>query len=301
MPRGRFVSKCISVSEQVNELIERCGFEGGLFFTWLITHLDGEGRISGKASTLKGVVVPLANVSTKRVEQILVEAEKLGLVRRYKVGETECLELPRFHEHQKGLRRDREAPSKVPPSTYSGVTPELLQSNSGPTPATTACDPLNLNLNLNLTSLDLNTKNSLILRSSSPDMPKPLPRLDTDEQVQEIFQYYRKYHPKTSASRLQVMSDEYRCISSMLESGFSVSECCKAIDGYHASRFHNGDNENKQKYLGLDLIFRDTSHVFKGVSMADDPISSVSCSEKEARSLTAAKRWIERQGGSNEP
>lgn len=273
MPRGRFISKCISVSEQVNELIERCGYEGAMFFTWLIPHLDQEGRISGKASTLRGLVVPLTAITTEKVEQILVEASNLGLIKRYKVGGMECLELPRFHEHQVGLRKDRESPSKVPPLDNSGLTPELLQSNSRSTPAKVACDPLTyLNLNLPSTSLELKDTNREEDIFGAP--PVATKDVGLDSAVQQVFARYRHHHPKSSIQKLPVMDEAHLLIRNALKAGFSIEDCCKAIDGYHNSAFHQGANENNQKYLSLSLVFSDVSHIQKGIEMASSTLES---------------------------
>jgi len=122
MPRGRFLSKSISLDEKVNALSSDTA---RLLFTWLISHLDCEGRLHGDATTVKSIVFPRRPMHTKTVEQYLNEMEKLGLIRRYNINGNTYLFAPHFEKHQVGLQKNKEAQSQIPPPA-----PELLQSNT---------------------------------------------------------------------------------------------------------------------------------------------------------------------------
>jgi len=50
---------------------------------------------------------------------------------------------------------------------------------------------------------------------------------------------------------------------------YSVSDLLQAIDGNQASKFHQGENDEKRKYDSLDLICRNDENVRKFVEMAD--------------------------------
>ena len=126
MPRGRFLSKSISLDEKVNAL--SCD-TARLLFTWLIPHLDCEGRLDGDATTVKSIVFPRRPMHTKTVEQYLNEMEKLGLIRRYNLNGNSYLFAPQFEKHQTGLQKNKEAQSQIPP-----FTPELLQSKAKVSP-----------------------------------------------------------------------------------------------------------------------------------------------------------------------
>jgi len=126
MPRGRFISKVISLDEKVNSLPNDTA---RLLFTWLISHLDCEGRLHGDALTVKSIVFPRRSISTRKVEQYLNAIEKNGLIVRYSVNGNTYLFAPHFEKHQVGLQKSKEAQSQIPPPT-----PELLQSNSIITP-----------------------------------------------------------------------------------------------------------------------------------------------------------------------
>jgi hypothetical protein len=134
MARGRFLSRSISVSEQIDALIDAEGYEAGLLMTWMVAHLDVEGRMKGNPKTVRGTVCPLRlDLTTKKVARILKAANDVGLIRWYVVGEQQCIWFPEFHNHQKNLRKDREGTSQLP--EYSGSSPGVIPEDSRSTPA----------------------------------------------------------------------------------------------------------------------------------------------------------------------
>ena len=117
------INKAISLDEKVNSLSDDTA---RLLFTWLIPHLDCEGRQHGDAITLKSIIFPRRNISSQKVENYLKEMEKLSLIVRYSVNGNTYLFAPHFEKHQVGLQKNKEAQSQIPP-----FTPELLQSEAG--------------------------------------------------------------------------------------------------------------------------------------------------------------------------
>lgn len=126
MPRGRFLSKSISLDEKVNALSDDTA---RLLFTWLISHLDCEGRLHGDPTTVKSIVFPRRKISVRRIDKYLEEIANLGLILRYSVNGNVYLLAPQFEKHQTGLQKSKEAQSQIPP-----FTPELLQSKSKVSP-----------------------------------------------------------------------------------------------------------------------------------------------------------------------
>lgn len=126
MPRGRFISREISLDEKVNALSDDTA---RLLFTWLIPHLDCEGRLHGDPTTVKSIVFPRRTISVRKVEKYLEEIAKKGLILRYSVDGNDYLLAPHFEKHQVGLQKSKEAQSQIPPPP-----PELLQSYSRVTP-----------------------------------------------------------------------------------------------------------------------------------------------------------------------
>lgn len=129
MAKGRMLSKQISLDEKVNALPDdSCR----LLFTWLIPHLDVEGRMDADPQVFKSIVSPRLNISTKKVAQYLEKMEELKLILRYYVNGTAYLCAPNFQKHQTGLRKERESQSRIPPPPpdllrhYSVITPDLV-------------------------------------------------------------------------------------------------------------------------------------------------------------------------------
>ena len=120
MARGRMISKAISLDEVVNALSDDTA---RLLFTWLIPHLDCEGRTHGDAQTVKSIVFPRRKISARKVEKYLKELEKKELIVRYSVNGNTYLCAKNFGKHQTGLRKDKESPSQIPP-----FTPDLGRS-----------------------------------------------------------------------------------------------------------------------------------------------------------------------------
>ena len=127
MARGRMISKVISLDEKVNALSND---SVRLLFTWLIPHLDCEGRMYGDPQTVKSIVFPQRSMDVRTMQKYLDELVESGLIQRYINGGTTYICFPNFKKHQIGLNKSKELPSQIPaPKT------ENLQNDSGNNPA----------------------------------------------------------------------------------------------------------------------------------------------------------------------
>jgi len=120
MPKGRMLSKRISYDERVAHL----SIDATLLFTWMIPHLDCEGRIYGTPEILKGTVVPFVqSLTIERIAECIDEIAATGLILVYGNGQT-YLQFEGFYKNQ-SIAKHKEASSVIPEPT-----PELLRSNS---------------------------------------------------------------------------------------------------------------------------------------------------------------------------
>lgn len=142
MAKGRFLSKKISENEALGDVYEASPL-AVLLFTWMIAHLDRDGRHNGNPRVIRGKVVPLLETTPESLRSALRTLAGSGLIRWYR---TPCgkdvIWYPRFEENQMGLRRDREAESRWPawdPATCIDLsidpTPDPLRRKSGVAPA----------------------------------------------------------------------------------------------------------------------------------------------------------------------
>ena len=125
-----------------------------------------------------------------------------------------------------------------------------------------------------------------------PPEPEPGPREASG--FPRVSAHYRGLHSKARPGE-----KERRLYAARRKEGYSDEDLCLAIDGCHQSPFHAGENERRQKYQSLELIFRDSSQVAKFIELAQTgPPPPVS--EREMRSHRAKEAFLamcrEREG-----
>lgn len=135
MAEGRMLKRAVSTSRRLADLKTD---SARLLYTWIIPHLDIEGRFYADPAMIKGSVVPrLKSFTEEKIDECLLDMAAVGLIILYKVDGDSYLHLRKFENHQ-NLRKDKEASSSIPPPPimeYSGPTPGQLPEHSGPTPA----------------------------------------------------------------------------------------------------------------------------------------------------------------------
>jgi hypothetical protein len=106
-----------------------------LLWTWLLPHLDREGRFLAAPRVVLGAAVPrLKNHTEKTISTHLQQLADVSLIILYEVNGDRYLQYNQFDEHQAGFHKDREAPSNCPPPparvrSKSGVSPEIVPLN----------------------------------------------------------------------------------------------------------------------------------------------------------------------------
>ena len=132
MAKGRMLIKTVSTSKALANLSSD---SARLLWTWLLPHLDREGRHHALPSIVKGAAVPrLRNHTEKTITEHLRQLSDVGLIVLYEVDGDAYLQYNQFDEHQPGLNKDREAPSSCPPPpvkvrSKSGVNPVKVPLN----------------------------------------------------------------------------------------------------------------------------------------------------------------------------
>ena len=127
MADGRILSKRISRSSKIANLSSDTS---RMFYSWLIPYLDVEGRLEADPKLLKADIAPLLDhITSKVIQNILIELHRTGLIILYTANNKQYLQLVKFDENQKNLRKDRETPSTIPEA------PAELPHTSGEAPA----------------------------------------------------------------------------------------------------------------------------------------------------------------------
>jgi len=126
MADGRMLKKVICESPRLAALKNDTH---RLIYTWLIPHLDIEGRHSADPRVVKSHVAPiLDHITHKIIVAALNDMAVHSLIILYEADGKKCLELCKFKKHQ-NLREDRERPSDIP-----ALTPGVVRELSGSTP-----------------------------------------------------------------------------------------------------------------------------------------------------------------------
>lgn len=84
--------------------------------------------------------------------------------------------------------------------------------------------------------------------------------------VDLVVEHYQKHHPRSRPG-----DKERKKIRALLKDGYSPVDLCEAIDGCHRTPYNLGANDSGQKYLELELICRDSSHVDRFVRNNKSP------------------------------
>jgi hypothetical protein len=280
MARGRMLNRKISVDKDMAIVESEVGPYGVIVFTWLIAHLDREGRFSGDPEVIRGGVVPrLRGATSELVAKTLAVCDKIGLIDWYEADGDQYVSYPRFHRNQKGMRVSREPESDIPPP------PECHQRGASVAPAwrqdATSVDPEGKGREGNKRE---GKEKKQTEQSDDPpfgddDDPPPTKKKDLEAQVQEVWAHYRTSHPR-SAAVLRPKKGRgacaHRAVVARLTDGHTVHDIKLAIDGYHRSDWHTGRDPktNGTTHLGLELICRTEDKLLRGIEMAEKPKQS---------------------------
>jgi hypothetical protein len=104
-----------------------------MIYSWLIPYTDVEGRMEADPRLLKADIAPLLDhITPEVINRVLLELHKICLIVLYSSddGSKQYLQITKFEDNQKNLRKDREAASRIPPPSADKV-----RQDSGETPA----------------------------------------------------------------------------------------------------------------------------------------------------------------------
>ncbi|SHM05489.1 hypothetical protein SAMN05216428_11290 [Nitrosospira sp. Nsp11] len=95
---------------------------------------------------------------------------------------------------------------------------------------------------------------------------KPLSPVPSDRpECQEVFDHWRK---EMNHEKAILDPKRLKLIKQALAMGYTVDDLRAAIDGCKLSPYHQGQNDSKSKYDGLDLILRDAGKIDKFMAIS---------------------------------
>lgn len=240
MARGRMLNKKISMNKALAELEKEEGPYSVIVLTWLIAHLDVEGRFTGEPVLIKGVVCPwLDGCTVGLIEKTLARADRLGIIRWYEVEGNRWLQYVNFARNQIGLRKDREAESEVPPP------PNDTEPRTG---AVQEKSPTKRNIRIKVKK-DRKRNGAGLMDAKSTD-------------IERVVAHYRASHKKRGL-HIKAGHSDWNIIKARLKEGFTVEQLCHAIDGNKIDTWHS-----ERRAHSITMIFRNAGKVEDFVSTA---------------------------------
>lgn len=147
MPEGRMLKKVITESKSLGNLKSD---SARLLYTWLIPFLDVEGRHSADPDIIQGHIFPkVKSMTVPRIRHLLLELGEEGLIVIYidRTKDEPCLQLTKFHDHQK-LDPGKEGKSKFPEPTSEDIENKITPEFSGVTLEKSALSKVKVKLSL---------------------------------------------------------------------------------------------------------------------------------------------------------
>jgi hypothetical protein len=96
-----------------------------------------------------------------------------------------------------------------------------------------------------------------------------------DDEVEMVFNHWKSV---MNSPRSRLDTKRRKVIRGALDV-YSAAELMEAVDGCSMSEFHMGKNENRMKYNGIDLIFRNADQIDRFIAIAQTPKPKVDWGE----------------------
>lgn len=210
---------------------------------------DKAGRLEDRPLRIKAETFPYREGLD--VNGYLTELERMGFIHRYSVGDLALIQVVNFDKHQNPHKTEKE--SELP--DYSMKTGGC---------AITVKEPLKHGTSRadSLIPDALNTDSGFPSTDSGKMIPSHVEQTQLDV-VAEIFQYWQKImeSPKSvlDANRKKLIANALK--------NYSPADICKAIRGCSKSPHNMGQNDQKTKYNGLDLILRNAEKIDRFIAL----------------------------------
>jgi len=243
------LNRKISRDRAVAELISRVGPYGGIFFTWLIAHLDREGRVDGDVPVLKGMVVPrIPQCTAEVISNTLRQAQDLGLLVWYEAKGDRWVAYPKFQQNQIGLRIAREPESEIPEPPPNGAVTEPTQRQLDAT-------------------MDPDCLQDGALREGKGIEGKGIQSVKNevdDPDIRRVLNHYLDVYPEN-----EIQADQQGArliIRKRLDAGYTADQLCSAIDGNKLDEWYQS-----QKLTGVRQVFKNAETIDKFIATAEQP------------------------------
>lgn len=247
MGRIRTVKPEYFTHEDLYELEIESALPVRVAFAGLFTCCDREGRFKWKPKTLKLAVLPHDILDFSRVLHALWTR---GFVWKYEIERVEYGVIPTFLKHQ--VINNRESASDIPEPTESSYLSITSTREARVNDASSNSESRDDDAGQG----EGKGREGKGIRKGR-EGKETYVKLPLDDSVQTIFDYWRK----TMAMPGSILDKKRISLIASALKNYSPADVCKAIRGCSKSPHNMGDNKQKTKYNGLNLILRDAEHI----------------------------------------
>lgn len=252
-----------------------------LVFAALWGHCDKLGRFEWKPRTLKLDILPFLSFDMAATLDLLRAA---GFIRKYRADDgREYGEINSFEKHQRISGKESQEPGKYPAPT------EYEQGSFGEAHG-------------KHTESQEGKGREGKGREEEGNNVAPDGALVSPSAEESVFDCWRQTldHPRAALD-----AKRKKLIAARLKDGYSVEDLKAAILGCSLSPFHMGENDQRQRYDGLDLILRDASKVDQFIGFVQNPLArrqpqqSFADSREASRAAACRSFMPQTSGGPN--
>jgi len=112
------------------------------------------------------------------------------------------------------------------------------------------------------------------------------------DSVEDVFLHWQI---RTGRTRTRLTTKRRGKIGARLAEGFKTGQLKRAIDGIVQSSWHMGQNPNRTKYVGIDVVFRDADSVERFISTGDAYVDNDELGGDQVKQIRA--EWAKRRSG----
>ncbi len=265
MARNRMVKADFWVSEQ----IVSCSSDARLLFIGLWCFCDDAGIHPASYKRLKMEVFPGDNCNEDVIKHWVNELMQCGLIREYAVEDNLYWIVTGWKNHQKIDKPTYRYPR--PQSELMAISndsSQLIADNSTRTRRIVADCSDNASLIIATKEKKGKEKEKKKDICEIKTSPVDVSITNYSASTNGIFNYWQEAmnHPRAKLDKKRE-----RIIQNALQLGYSIVDLKLAIDGCAKTPFNMGENDRRQVFDDISLIFRDAEHIERFINNATNP------------------------------
>jgi hypothetical protein len=266
-----------------SEQIMACNRDARLLFIGLWNFCDDAGIHPASHKTLKAKVFPSDDLSEETIKSLVDSLIQNNLIESYCVDNKSYWRVITWKKHQRVNRPHYKYPVKHGCDIVETFSEHCSSTASTLLEHCSDTDQTELERGSNNPGIGIGIGTGNIYGSQSASTQEQvIQEIETQDQkdteIEEVFTYWArimsKRNPKLDAKRRKTIGFALK--------NYSLQQLKQAIDGCAKSSYHMGNNDQRKRYDGIDLIFRDAEHIEKFIEIDQTGQTPVGMSVKSS-------------------